>query len=742
MRALLFVCLFAAFAGAQEITSDIQVRGNATLDSAFVVRTSGLRSGEAHTAMDVADAVRRLYRSGIVDDVQVYSRPASIGRILTVVVRERPPLSSVEFVGNKHLSTEDLQKKVPLIKGQRVSRARIENYSALLRRTYRDEGYLKANVQTKVEESRTGISVTYSIAEGPKVIVRKVRVEGATAISPETVAKKMKLKPKGFLRGGKYDKEKLEESITRIEEFYRERGYLDAVVLDHHLEYHPDSSSVTVVVGVDEGRMFRVGSMTLTVEDSLAYPSDKLLANMRLTPGDPFNYKELEEGVRRIYEQFQEDGYLWARVIPDERRNGDVVDYDLSVRQGPPAMVRLIKIEGNTTTKEKVIRRELLIFPGDRFRRSALVRSHREVYNLGFFEDVQVDFDNPTAEGDVDFVVKVKEKSSGQFNFGVTYSSSTKLMGFIQLAHPNVMGNGWISNLRWEFGKTSRNVEFGFTEPWFLGTPTRAGFEIYNTETNYYYADYSVERRGGGITVGRPLPWVDYVSASCAYSLSDVRVEPDGDYTGSELPKGWQTTSRTTVRFVRDSRDNFLEPTRGSRSIMTTELAGRVLGGDIAYRKHELQTTWFSPLSKMFIASLSLRAGSVVGSPDRDDVPVYERFRPGGTSSDGVIRGYDDYSLGPLDADGYATGGRVMAVLNAELKVPLVPEQVDLLGFFDAGNAWQSFDEIDFGDMKRGAGIGVRINTGIMGIIGLDYGYGFDRESPGWKPHFQFGAFM
>jgi outer membrane protein insertion porin family len=121
---------------------------------------------------------------------------------------------------------------------------------------------------------------------------------------------------------------------------------------------------------------------------------------------------------------------------------------------------------------------------------------------------------------------------------------------------------------------------------------------------------------------------------------------------------------------------------------------------------------------------------------------VYERFRPGGTSSDGVIRGYDDYSLGPLDADGYATGGRVMAVLNAELKVPLVPEQVDLLGFFDAGNAWQSFDEIDFGDMKRGAGIGVRINTGIMGIIGLDYGYGFDRESPGWKPHFQFGAFM
>lgn len=742
MRVALLLCALVCVAAADDITTDIRVEGSASYDSSFVIRSSGLRTGVVHTPMDLADAVRRLYRAGLVDDVQIYSRPAAIGRVLTMVIRERPPLTSVGFSGNTHVSTSDLEKKVPLIKGQRVSQARIENYAALIRRAYREEGYLKARVAPRVEREGAGIAVTYEVEEGPKVVVREIVVEGASAFPARTVAKKTKVKPKGFLRGGKFDKAKLEEGLTRIETFYRDHGYLDAAVVDHRLDYHADSSGVTVVINVDEGRLFRVGSMTVRSEDSLTYEPQRLLGAIKLAAGEPFNYSRFEGGVRKIYEQFQEDGYLWARVIPDEQRDGDVVNYRLTVRQGPPAVVRLIRIEGNTTTKEKVIRRELLVFPGEKFRRSALVRSHREVYNLGFFEDVSVDFDNPSAEGEVDFVVKVKEKSTGQFNFGVTYSSQTRLMGFIQLSHPNVMGNGWITNLRWEFGKTSRNIEFGFTEPWFLGTPTRAGFELYNTRSNYYYADYSVARRGGALTVGRPLPWIDYVSASAAYSLSDVKVTPDADYTGSALPEGWQTTSRTTIRVVRDSRDNFLEPRKGSRSILTTEMAGRALGGDISYRKHELQTTWFSPLSKMLVASMSLRAGSVVGFPGRNDVPVYERFRPGGTSSDGVVRGYDDYSLGPVDATGYATGGRVMAVLNAELKVPLVPEQVDLLGFFDAGNSWRSFDEIDLSDMKRGAGIGIRINTGIMGIIGLDYGYGFDRKSPGWKPHFQFGAFM
>jgi outer membrane protein insertion porin family len=125
-----------------------------------------------------------------------------------------------------------------------------------------------------------------------------------------------------------------------------------------------------------------------------------------------------------------------------------------------------------------------------------------------------------------------------------------------------------------------------------------------------------------------------------------------------------------------------------------------------------------------------------------EDVPIYEKFRPGGTSVDGVIRGYDDYSLGPVDATGYATGGRALATFAAELRIPVVPEQIDLLAFFDAGNAWRSIGEINLEEMKRGAGVGIRINTGIMGIIGLDYGYGFDRDQPGWKPHFQFGSFM
>ena len=132
----------------------------------------------------------------------------------------------------------------------------------------------------------------------------------------------------------------------------------------------------------------------------------------------------------------------------------------------------------------------------------------------------------------------------------------------------------------------------------------------------------------------------------------------------------------------------------------------------------------------------------MAGHPSVNDIPVYELFRLGGTSTDGVVRGYDDYSLGPKEPSGYTTGGRSMVVMNAELRIPLVPEQIDLIGFFDAGNSWRSLGRLNLEELYRGAGVGVRINTGVMGIIGLDYGYGFDRDEPGWKPHFQFGTLM
>ncbi len=721
---------------------EIRVEGTSTLDSLFVLRTSGLRIGMVHSGVDLADATRRLYRAGLIDDVQIYERLEPAGRILTLAVKERPPLASVEFLGNKHLSTEDLEEKVPLVKGQRVSRARLEGYRSVIRDAYREQGYLKAAVDPVVEESDGRLQVKYQIDEGPKVVVREIRILGAKHFEPSTIAGKMKLKPKGFLRSGKYEREKMDESLDRIEKFYRKQGYVDAVITDHHLEYLPDGRSVAVVVEVDEGQRYYLGEITVDVEDTLSLSTDFLTSRVRVAPGEPFDYEKFEDGIRSIYELFQEDGHLWARIIPEEQRNDSLISYILRVRQGPPAVVRLINISGNTRTKEKVIRRELVIFPGERFRRSALVRSHREIYNLGFFEDVSVDFKNPTTEGEVDFHVEVKEKSSGQFNFGVTYSSQSKLMGFIQLSHPNVMGNAWQANLRWEFGRYSKNIEFGFTEPWLLDTPTRAGFDVYNTSRKIYYADYEEKRRGGGIHLGRPLPWLDYVSTYFAYSLHDVKVTPDSDYDGPELPDGWRTTSRTIYRLVRDSRDNFLDPRNGSRSSMNLEVAGRILGGDVSYNKYEVQTSWFSPLFKHLVLNVRLKAGSVSGHPDRDDVPVYERFRLGGTSGDGAIRGYEDYSIGPEERSGYTVGGRAMAVVNAELRAPLVPEQIDLLGFFDAGNSWRSLGDLNFESMKRGAGIGIRINTGIMGIIGLDYGYGFDKEDPGWKPHFQFGAFM
>jgi outer membrane protein insertion porin family len=742
LSALMLAVASGASSQSLPVVGSIEVQGNDTVAEGTILASTALRVGEPYTQLDLAQAVRNLYATGLFGQVVIDEERLGEVSLLMIRVTELPTLLEWRIQGNRKLKGKDLDEVLTLKAGQRLRPQQLYNSRRALLEAYKERGYLLADVDVREEGEGPHRTVVIKVDEGERVRIKTITFEGNTVFTDRKLKKKMSTKQKGFLRSGRFDEDKFTEDLDKVLGHYRDNGYLDARVLSQETSYSADGRWMYLQVKLEEGPQYRVGDVSVVGNSPEKFPTEQLQGLVRLKTGDVFREDDLEKSLTALYERYQEDGYIFAGIDPVRSTEQDSVELVFDIREGPRAKIEEITIEGNDKTKEKVIRRELVLFPGDMLRRSLLIRSQREIFNLGFFDDVGVDFDELGDNGAVKLIFRVKEKERGvgQFNFGASYSSSSKLTGFVMLAHPNIMGNGWEGNTRWEFGRYARNYELGFTEPWLLGTPTSLGINLFRTRRSTYYdSDIDrVDRRGGDISVGRPLPGVDFVSAQLRYTLEDVDVTYEEGVEAQDYPEG--LTSSMRLRLVRDSRDNFLAPTSGSRTLLSTTLAGKMLGGDVAFHKEVLQSSWFFPFRPPVVLMLEGKLGAVTGFGDHAVVPVYERFRPGGTGYDGTVRGYEDYSLGPRDSAGLLIGGRSCLTVTAQLIFPVV-DQIRLLGFFDAGDAWESFTHATPSRLKKGVGLGIRIDTGVMGVLGFDYGYGFDRPGgPGWEPHFQFGT--
>jgi outer membrane protein insertion porin family len=391
------------------------------------------------------------------------------------------------------------------------------------------------------------------------------------------------------------------------------------------------------------------------------------------------------------------------------------------------------------------------------------MRSLRDVTQLNFFGNVLPDVrDLPS--GDVDLIIKVEEKSTGQVSAGAGYSGQDKLVGNFGLGIPNFRGMGQSFNISVDFGSRRNSVSLGFTEPWFFGTPTLVGTEIYSLN-RVWYSDFTEGRRGGAVRLGRRLRWPDtYTRVYWRYRLEDVRyydfsddyrtqsgdsiiTNSDGStsyipYSSSLLTYGekWMRTSATSVTVERDSRDLPMFATSGMRLSYTAEIAGGFLGGSWKYFKHLTTADKYIPL-KWGMALVGRAKFGYVSAKSNSDIPYAERFAPGGVDYDGTVRGYPDASLSPRSANNTYLGGMAEVVYNLELQIPVMKNQMYLLAFADAGRAWQSKRDIKlFSDLYRGVGVGFRMVVPGVGVIGFDFGNALDKapgEKQGWRAHFQ-----
>jgi outer membrane protein insertion porin family len=663
----------------------VEVEGNRVASKSLILGVSSIVEGEVLTATAVAETIRRLYGLGIFSDVKIEAEEVAGGLKVCIVVKELPKLSGLQFSGNKKIKAKSLKEKLGLGVGGYISPYLIQQKKDEIYKMYAEKGYFQAEIIPTLEynaDSSEAI-LKYRIAEKSKVKVEKVILSGNDRVKANDLIKKMRNRKRGFLRSSDFAQDKYDEDLTKIIDEYHKRGFIDAYLVSDSIDIDTTRNRMTILLKVYEGPKYYFGKAQFKSNSEISASTlDKLV---KFKEGDVFDQEKYEGSIGELYSAYAEIGYLHVQILDERTTRADsVIDITYGITEGLPSHVRLVNIVGNRKTKDKVIRREISIYPAQKYRQSLLIRSVRDAMALNFFDKV---LPEPIGlpSGDVDIEFKVEEKQTGQISAGAGYNSQDKLVGTLGMAIPNFRGNGQNLTFSVDFGSRRNSVSVSFTEPWLMGRPTQLGVTAFSLNRRWY-DEYTEGSQGSSFQLGRRLRWPDnYVKVFASYQLERTRFfefdptfvnsssykssywydrsygngTPDqdvlldrkvhGPYAGSilEYEEKWLTASRIGFTITRDSRNLPEFATSGSIISYTLENTGGLLGGFWKYQRHSVSVAKFIPIIWDIALAAKVEYG-VVTSPSGDDrILVTDRFTPGGIAYDGTVRGYEDYSLTP-----------------------------------------------------------------------------------------------
>lgn len=620
-----------------------------------------------------------------------------------------------------------------------------------------------------VKRIKNRLLLIYFIDEGQEVDVHSIKFNGNEAFDDDDLKSEFDETSEPvwwkFWSDDSFNKEDYEKDKKLLKDFYNKEGYRDFEIISDSLIYNKDKTEVDIVINVIEGHQLKVRNIYW--EGNTVYSTDILNARLDFKKGDIYNLERFNQNLRFNESQtdvssvYQDNGYLgFSLDTREERVAPDSVDIYVTIHENQRFKVGEVNIAGNTKTKDKVVRRELYTVPGDYFSRSAIFTSLQQLANLQYFNVEKlytkgIDY-KPVNDSTVNLNYSVEEKSSDYLNASVGYSGSYGFSGSIgvtltnfDIGHPFSMGGGQILNFNWQFGVGNyyQTFNIGFTEPWFMDSPTMVGFDIFDTRQRYIY---DLKQTGITFKVGRRLKWPDkffYIQGIFRYQYNNIingaSYYQVGKYDQFTLGA---TTTRTDI-------DNPIFPSRGSKFSVNAELSGGpFLPGDVDYFKLQFKTDFYRRLfnSNRVVFYAGFDIGYIEELKPNTPIQPFEYFYMGGNGlviATTPLRGYDDRSVGPRNPrTGQIIGGRVMTRYILELRgaLTLEPMPIYLIAFAEAGNVWEDLRKTDFYDLRRSVGIGARIMINPIGLIGFDYGYGFDRpivdgRQPQWVFHFQFG---
>jgi outer membrane protein insertion porin family len=718
------------FEGKKISAVDIQFTGAKTVDEARIRNLMSSKVDTPYAAERLDADVKALFESGLVEDVRILAEPVGETVRLIAVVTTRSEYVAIGFVGNSVFSDQKLARESKLKSRGILSDEVILEARRNIEKYYQGYGYPDVEVKHRMQPTAQAgkADLIFEINEGSKNEIRKIRFEGNKAFTGPELRKEMKVKPKGWFswltKSGRFESDQLDTDMDAVLDYYRSKGYLRASSPGMRREPVGDGR-VDLVIPINEGDKYTVsavgfGKITVFKSEEL-YPGLTLLAN------DAYSSKKMRDDVTMIRSYYGSRGYADAAVSPDIRDAGpNRVSITYRVTEGTRFHVGRVNISGNTKTKDKVIRRQGTLQPGDWFNSVELETTKARLTNLQYFNDVQVT-GRPAGGGYRDVNVLVEEKATGSVGVGFGFSSIDSIVGFLTLEQRNFdlfnpwnfTGGGQSFGMNLRVGSQRTDFTMTLVEPWFMDRKLNLGGDLFFRQSTYFSDYYEQTNAGGSIFLRKPIG--EKSSLKLEYRIEQVAIDVESDTpAASQLLRedGDFLRSAMALNYLYDSRDSPVQPRSGHKVDAGMTLAG--LGGDVNTFGISVQAQKYWNLKWDSIFSISGELASVDSTND-DEVPIFERVFLGGGRT---LRGFEFRDVGPRDTPnttGEAIGGKSLGYASFEYTVPVI-ESVRVATFFDMGFVNASSWDLSPSDLYGDVGLGVRLKLPISPLpLALDY---------------------
>ena len=686
---------FAVSSAYAETVSAVVVEGNQRIESDTITSYVKVSRGENVTPEKIDASLKALFQTGLFADVQIFRR----GSTLVVKVEENPMINQVNFEGNVNVKDTDLSKEVELRERMMLTRAKVLSDVNRIIAVFRRAGYYSVKVSPKIirlPENR--VDLVYEINEGGETKVKQINFVGNDAFSAGSLMGVIGTQQyswwRFFNRNDNYDADRLEYDKELLRRYYLRNGFADVQVVSADAVLNAAGDGFIITYTIDEGPRYKVADVAVNVGDAQLDSKD-LIAKVRTGVGDYYDATKVDKSVEQLTLEAARQGFVFARVNPDIQRDAGAKNLNITynIVEGPRTYIERIDIVGNVRTEDEVIRRQLLLYEGDAYNRVVVERARRRLTALDYFEKIDFLDQEGSAPDRVVLVVQVQEKSTGSINFSIGYSTTETVVGSISLQERNFLGKGYNVAIDTTASFTRANVNFSFTNPYFMGLPVAAGFDVFATLTdNQEESSYSSQQAGFALRTGFRLDEESRLNLKYGLTWREI----NNIDRNNASPAVIETEGKTLKSYIQstytwDNLDNPSRPTNGFRGQLVAEIAG--LGGDIHYGSVEAHAWYFYPLyEESVILKIEGNAGHSIPFAG-DDVPLPDRFFKGADT----FRGFATAGVGPRqvgnDGDTDAIGGKTYAIGTVEVNFPLgLPEEWGVEGtvFSDFGTVFDS----------------------------------------------------
>ena len=673
--------------------ASFQVQGNQRVEVESVISRTGLAEGDPFSSQLLDSALKALFETNLFRDVR-FERE---GNQLIIIVEENPVISRIAFEGNDRVDDNTLASEVPLAERDVFTPTAVRRALDRLNLIYRRRGFYEVQINPQtIARDQNRVDLVFEINEGNPIQILSIDFIGNDAYSDNRLRRIILTRPKAWFRflssSDIYDPERLSVDRELLGRFYRGEGYPEFQVISATAEYLPTRNGFAVTFVVEEGVQYDFGAVTVTAEsgDIEAEPLKKFLAAKQ---GKRYDEGILDEDVEALQEEVGSFGYAFVQVDyeTDLDRDRREVNVEYRIEEGAEIYVERIDIEGNLRTEDKVVRREFRISEGSPYDRAAVRLSQKKIRDLGYFRSLNLEEEEGTTPEQVVLKTQVEEQSTGGLFFGAAYSTTTKFSAKARITENNLLGTGRKIALSTSLGSTSDDIDFSYTQPWFLGRPLLVGGDVFRVKTDFDSSGYNRIRTGFAARAGYDIN--DYTRHVIRYTLRQTRIDVKDE---GKLPSSIKDEDRSTYRsgisqtITYDRRDDRFNPTEGEVIELFNDTVG--LGGDIRYVRSTISGAKYWPIRRnrarpaKSVFQARAEAGHINGIGQK--TTSSDRFYLGGSS----FRGFDFYGLGPRDVSSNAAiGGKYYYKSTLQVDFPIgFSEELDIRGFVfgDAGSVF------------------------------------------------------